>query len=314
MDARRARTLLGAEGEAPLTVTRGWVAIVNPRSRGLTPAALLALRSELLCVVDDVLVSMYAGHAAALVAQCRNAAGIVIGGGDGTIFEVLQACDRARQRLAVVPLGRGNSLAKDLDLTSAARAIRSIAAGSDRTIDLLDVTLRSSDGREWRGVSSSNVAVGYPAEVAKSALRWQWMRGHSYTAASAIVRPTWFSARLSSDDSSDIEARLTGVIVSNSRYVGPFLGFPNADLADGVFHTMELRSTRWRQLAHNISSVTGLRFYEPVVRRDLRSVRLRLDAPVLVKIDGELRDDVCEITVRLLPRAATFRVPARGHA
>ena len=257
--------------------------------------------------------SEHAGHVTSLVEQCRAADGILIGGGDGTIFEVLQACDRPRQRLGVLPFGRGNSLVRDLDLTRTARALASIAEGVDRVIDLLDVSLRLDDQREWRGVSASNLAIGYPAEVARHAVRFGWMRAQSYTAAGLVARPRWFGVRQVVDGSPEGATRMTGLIVSNSRYVGPFLGFPKADLSDGIFHTMELRANRARQLVHNASSVTGRHFYEPVVLRDLRSLHLRLDEQALVKIDGELRDDVREITVGLLPGAATFRVPARRH-
>jgi diacylglycerol kinase family enzyme len=280
----------------------------------LTPASLAALARDLRPVVDDVLVSGHAGHVAALVGQCGAADGILVGGGDGTIFEVLQACDRGRQRLGVLPFGRGNSLARDLRLDTAARAIHSISAGVDRPIDLLDVTLRSEGGMEWRGVSASNVATGYPAAVARDAARWRRLRAQSYTAAGLLARPARFTARMRTDDGPAAVASLTGLIISNSRYVGPFLGFPRADLADGVIHAMELRSNWMGQMAHNLSAVTGLRFYEPGVVRDVRSLRLRLEAPALVKIDGELRGGIREIDVRVLPRAATFRVPADRHA
>lgn len=262
--------------------------------------------------MDDVLVSRHAGHVASLVEQCRSADGLLIAGGDGTIFEVLQACDRARQRLGVLPLGRGNSLARDLDLDSVTRGLESVKAGVDRAIDLLDVTLYWEGGREWRGVSASNLAIGYPAAVASGARRFRWLGAQSYTAAGLLAQPQWSHMRMATGDV-PAAARLTGLIVSNSRYVGPFLGFPAADLSDGLFHTMELSSGRLRQLAHNASSVLGLGVYEPVARRDLQSLRLWFEAPQLVKIDGELREAVSEISVNLLPRAATFRVPAPRH-
>ena len=251
------------------------------------------------------------GAVAALVERTRGADGIVVGGGDGTIFEVLQACRHPSPPLAVLPLGRGNSLARDLGVATIARAFGAIDGGVDRPIDLLDVTLRTSRNTEWRGVSASNVAIGYPAEVASTARRFKRLGAHSYTAAGLIARPERFRAVVRVDDGEETTIDLTGVIVSNSRYVGPFLGFPRADLGDGVFHTMTLQSARLSQLLHNVSSVTRLRFFEPGVLRDIRTtIHLRLDAPMLVKIDGELRDDIREIDVRLLPRAAIFRVAA----
>jgi diacylglycerol kinase family enzyme len=305
---------LGVESKAALMATGAWVAIANPRSHGgFSPSALRRLASDLHAVVDTMLVSERAGHVDALVCECRGADGILIGGGDGTIFEVLQACDRARQRLAVLPFGRGNSLARDLALDTATTAIRSLTSGVDRVIDLLSVVLRYEDSRCWEGVSASNLAIGYPAAVAKDAAKWRRLRGHGYTVAGLLTRPTWFDVRITMDDAPEGPARMTGLIISNSRYVGPFLGFPSADLSDGIFHGMELRARRFHQVLHNLSSVTGLRFYEPVAVRDLRDVRIVLDRPAVLKIDGELREGVREVHVRVLPRAATFRVPTNSR-
>jgi diacylglycerol kinase family enzyme len=178
-------------------------------------------------------------------------------------------------------------------------------------IDLLDVVLHTDDGAEWHGVSASNLAIGYPADVARLARGFRRLGAHSYTAAGLVARPRAFGAHVRVDDGAETRELLTGAIVSNSRYVGPFLGFPRASLSDGMFHTMTMRAGLARQLLHNLSSVTRLRFYEPGVTTDMRMIRLRFDAPRLVKIDGELREAVRAIDVRVLPRAATFRVLER---
>jgi diacylglycerol kinase family enzyme len=51
-------------------------------------------------------------------------------------------------------------------------------------------------------------------------------------------------------------------------------------------------------------------FYEPVQRRDVRSIDVVLDRPALLKIDGELRAGIREVHSRVHPAAVTFRVPA----
>lgn len=272
-----------------------------------------SLRLSLRHSLDAVCVSDRAGAIAALVNDHQRAAGFVVGGGDGTIFDVLQTCDRTRQTLAILPLGRGNSLARDLDVPTLARAIGNVTRGVDRTIDLLDVTLHSAHGDAWHGVSASNLAIGYPADVAHRALRFRPLGAHSYTAAGLVARPRRFSVALRIDDGPERVSELTGAIISNSKHVGPFLGFPQADLTDGVFHAMTLDAGRTRQLLHNLSSVTRLRFYEPGVVHDVRAIHLRFSEPMLVKIDGELRERIQAIDVRVLPRAATFRVPESRH-
>ena len=292
----------------------GWVGIVNPGSRGArSPRALADLLARLRSVVDDVLISEHAGHVETLVRQSLTADGIVVAGGDGTLFEVLQACDRSRQRIGLLPFGRGNSLARDLFLRAAPDAIRALASGTDRPIDLLGVTVSFANGRTWRGVSASNLAIGYPAAVAAGAARWRALGAASYAVAAAVAAPRSMDVRLSYDGGVMLAVTLTGLILSNSRYVGPFLGFPAADLADGVFHSMEIRSGRLGQTAHNFSSLTGLRLYEPATLRDVRAVRVELSQPALLKIDGELRDAVRTLDVTILPGAVTVRVPAASQ-
>ena len=289
-----------------------WIAIVNPRSGGRTRPQ--AFFDRLRSVAGRVLVSDGPGHVDALVRSCRDATGILVAGGDGTLFEVLQACDRSHQKIVLLPAGRGNSLARDLGIAEDADARSCIDHGVDVAIDLLAVRLRHADGTLWEGVSASNLAIGYPAEVARDASRWRRLRGGSYALAALTASPTPLNIRLRCDDAPLEATRLTGFVISNSRYVGPFMGFPTSQLSDGVFHTIEMRAGRVRQTMHNLSSLSGLGFYEPGVRRDLRSVTADLEEPALLKIDGEIRTGVVGIDVRLEPGAVTFRVPTAAHA
>ncbi len=289
-----------------------WVAIVNLRAGGrVRPEGFL---DRLRGAVPRVLVSEHAGDVDALVRSCRDAAGLLVAGGDGTLFEVLQACDRSRQKIALLPAGRGNSLAKDLGLTADADAQSCIERGIDVPIDLLAVTLRQEDGSVWEGVSASNLAIGYPAEVARDAARWRRLRAGSYALAALTASPKPLNVRLRCDDAREETTCVTGFVISNSRYVGPFMGFPTSKLSDGVFHTIEMRAGRFLQALHNVSSLSGLGFYEPGVRRDLRRVDVRFDGPALLKIDGEIRAGVVAMDVRLEPGAVTFRLPPAAHA
>jgi len=285
-----------------------WVGIVNLRSGGRSRSEAFARRLER--AVSRVLVSERPGHVDALVRSCRDAEGILVAGGDGTLFEVLQACDRSRQRIVLLPSGRGNSLAKDLGVDADCDPADCIQRGTDRAIDLLDVIIMHEDGTSWSGVSASNLALGYPAAVADHAARWRRFRAGSYAigAMTAPLDPMRIRLRCDGGESESLE--LTGLVISNSRYVGPFLGFPSSDLYDGTCHTVEMRVGRLRQTLHNLSSLTGVGFYEPLIRRDVRSVDVRLDEPALLKIDGELKLGVREIHSRVQPAAVTFRVPA----
>jgi diacylglycerol kinase family enzyme len=295
-----------------MSTVAGWVAIVNLRSGGRRRPEAFARRLE--SAVSRVLVSERPGHVDELVRSCRAADGILVAGGDGTLFEVLQACDRPRQKIVLLPSGRGNSLAKDLGVNGDCDPADCIRHGIDRAIDLIDVTIVQGDGTSWNGVSASNLAVGYPAAVAHHAAKWRRFRAGSYAIAAMTAPLTRMRVRLQCDDGESESRELTGVVISNSRYVGPFLGFPSSNLCDGICHTVEMRVGRLRQTLHNLSSLSAFGFYEPLARRDVRSIHVTLEEPALLKIDGELRDSVREIRGRVHPGAVVFRVPVTQAA
>lgn len=289
----------------------GWVAVINPRSGGgRSASALAALRRRLSPLVDDIVLSRHPGHVGEIVRDACTATGILVAGGDGTIFEALQACDRGRQRLAILPFGRGNSLARDLGLRSQEAALAALASGGDRRIDVMSITIQTRDA-QWRGVSASNVALGYPARVAADASRWGRMGARSYAIAAMLAAPAPMMMRVTMNGI-DAATPLTGVIVSQSCHVGPFVGFPTADLQDGRFHVMRLRAGRLRQTVHNLSSLTGLRFYEPGVVEETNAIHIAVDAPSLLEIDGEMRNDVMSVSVDARGDGVTIRVPRRA--
>ena len=291
-----------------MSTVADWVAIVNLQAGGRGRSEAVARR--LRAAVSRVLVSEHPGHVAALVHSCRDATGIVVAGGDGTLFEVLQACDRSRQKIVLVPAGRGNSLAKDLGIPPDCDPLDTIQRGVDRAVDVLGVEVIDVDGTGWNGVSASNLAIGYPASVAREAVRWRRFGAGSYAigALTAAIEP--LNVRMRCDDGMEESSELTGLVISNSRYVGPFLGFPSSNLFDGVCHVLEMRAGKIRQTVHNVSSLSGVGFYNPGRQRDVRSISVLLDRATLLKIDGELRSGLREIHLRVEPAAITFRVPA----
>jgi diacylglycerol kinase family enzyme len=287
-----------------------WTSIVNPRAGGGVSSRRLArLRSELSALAEPFWLTERAGHAAELAERARQSRGIIVGGGDGTIFEVLQVCHHGDQRMAVLPLGRGNSLARDLGVARLRAGLDAIAAGVDRRIDLMEAAVHLAEGGTRSLLSASNLAIGYPAAVASAAGRWRRAGSSSYAIAALLTPPRSARVRVVIDDRPQ-DCDVTGIIVSQSRYVGPFLGFPRANLGDGLFDVMLLRASWPAQMAHNASSWTRLRFFEPATTVSARHVRVMVAEPALLKIDGETIEGVAEVDVRVRPRATIFRTPA----
>ena len=316
MDARRARPLLGAEGPAAVRVNGQWVAIVNPAAGGRRPAGPAASRwvDDLAGIADAVVTTEDRGHATHLTSTFEGADGFIVVGGDGTLFDVLQSLCRNRQEVLIVPTGRGNSLARDLDIRSPEAALTAAVSGRSVTIDLLAVSLTFEDGQRWQGVSASTLALGYPAGVAHLATsRWRWSGRHCYAIAAPLVRPSAMGMQVSYDGEPSAWRSRTGLIISNTRHIGPFEAFPEAVLNDGLCDVMELQAGWCVQNLHNLSVLTGWHRFRPAAVRRAHTIGVDMDVPAVVKLDGELRPGVRRVEVSVLPAALECRIPGGAH-
>jgi len=87
---------------------------------------------------------------------------IVAAGGDGTIADVIQGISESgnadRVTLGIIPLGSGNAFSKSLGIPRSVRkAVRIIAAGKTREIDLLEI----------EGIRAAFASVGAVARVTR---------------------------------------------------------------------------------------------------------------------------------------------------
>jgi diacylglycerol kinase family enzyme len=269
---------------------------------------------ELAGLAADVVTTEDRGHAARLTSSVGGADGVVVAGGDGTLFDVLQTLRRDRQEVLIVPTGRGNSLARDLGVRSPDAALLAAVSSRRVTIDLLAVSLTFDDGRRWHGVSASTLALGYPAAVARLATSYQrWLGRHCYAIAAPLVRPAPMGMQVSCDGGPSAWSSGTGLIISNTRHIGPFEGFPEAGLTDGLCEVMQLRAGWCVQNLHNLSVLTGWHRFRPAAVRRAQIIVVDVDLPAVVMMDGELRPGVRRLEVSVLPAALACRVPGGAH-
>jgi len=283
---------------------------VNPRSGGNRNCARRkALLNELERLAIRTELTRHAGHATELATEAQNYGGVVAVGGDGTLFEVLKGIDLSRQRIALIPMGRGNSLARDLGLMRGGNLLDAIHWQAAKAIDLLAVTLTTADGAQSRHLSASTVAVGYPAAVTRRARRLAQLGKMSYAAAAALTRPAHFSARVQQDSEPPRDVRLSGFVANNTRHLANFMAFRRANCCDGVFETMEMDAGLTKQTMHSLSALSGTGFYEPYAPKQARSARVQLETPQDLMIDGEMFQDAVLLDIRILPSAVTCNGP-----
>jgi len=307
---RRGRALPGASRERREALKREWLAVVNPCSGGNRNRTRLSeLLDGLGRLADRTVVTSYPGHAAEVTMESQAYEGVVAVGGDGTLFEILKGIDRSKQRIAVIPAGRGNSLARDLGLMCGRGYIETIHWEKARSIDLMDVKVTTSSGVESSHLSASTVALGYAAAVAIRARQMAWMGGMSYAGAAALLRPVHFGARIQYDSGIRREVRLSGFIANNTRHLANFLAFRRASCSDGFFEIMEIDAGLLKQTMHNLSALSRTGAYEPYPPRQARSAAIQLETPQDLMMDGEVFHDVVAVQIRMLPSALVCNGP-----
>ena len=248
------------------------------------------------------MLTSHPGHASQLVRESRNYQGLVAAGGDGTLHEVLQTMDLGRQRVALIPAGRGNSLARDLGLLR--RPLDDLLHWQPlRPIDLMEVTLTPASGAPFRRIAASTVALGYAARVVRRARRLRRLGPASYAAAALGILPVRFPLTLEVDQQPARPLRLTGLIVNNTRHIANFHSAPAASCTDGLFEVMELDRRLPLQMLHNLSALSGRAFYEPYRLHHAQTLRVQLHSPAEAMIDGELLPSIVALEIRILPAA-----------
>jgi YegS/Rv2252/BmrU family lipid kinase len=229
----------------------------------------------------------------------------VVISGDGLVGAIGGAIAGGETPLGVVPVGRGNDLARVLGIpTDPEAAIATVLAGHSRRIDVGE-----ANGERFLGI----VSVGFDSEANRVANETSWLRGNLVYAYAALrVLAGWKPAgfTIAVDDS---RMRVSGysVCVANSRaYGGGMFIAPDAELDDGEFDIVTVGEVGKLRFVANLRKVfKGTHVDEDEVRV-FRAPHLELSAskPFPVYADGEHLTDL-PVSLRVLPRALSVLVP-----
>jgi diacylglycerol kinase (ATP) len=153
---------------------------------------------------------------------------IVVGGGDGTMTNVVGAFAHTDTILGVLPLGTGNSFARSLGIgPDIEAAVAAIADGACRRVDL---------GRVNRTYFANFSTLGLSADI--SGATSEKLKGAIGTAAYAVagIRPLLthrpFHCRIRWGKNR-LDLRTHQVIVANGRFFGKTPILPDATIDDG---------------------------------------------------------------------------------
>lgn len=234
---------------------------------------------------------------------------IVAGGGDGTISGVAVEVHKAGKTLGVLPLGTLNNFSKDIGIPQEiAEAVRVIAEGHTRTIDLAEV-----NGRIF--INNSSIGL-YPRMVRKREKQQRLGSGKWTAALWASLRMFKLSPFLKVSikiDDLQFLRKTPFVFVGNNEYdmdvynIGRRNALDKAKLGVYFLH----RGGRWGVMMMVVRTVFGRlkqwRDFEIVTTEEI-SIRTRRRR-VHVAFDGEVDIMQSPLTYKSIPAALRVIVP-----
>ena len=239
---------------------------------------------------------------------------IVSVGGDGTLHEVVNGVLGTDATVGLIPFGTGNDLARALGLFgNLETACRAVTEGVTERIDVGVIDGQGTDGPRHFLVLTG---TGYDARTAQTVNAG--IRGLSGPLAyvwGAILtlrdfKP--FALTLTLDDEPPRETEAMFVSFANAETTGGGMKIaPGATVDDGFLDVCLVETVSKPTLLFQLSQVfSGKHVNHPAVTMlRARSLRVDADPPQPLLIDGEVCGTT-PATVRLLPGALPFRVPA----
>jgi diacylglycerol kinase family enzyme len=261
---------------------------------------------------------------------------VVAAGGDGTVRACAQALAGTQVPLAIVPLGTANLAARALGIPpGTGGSLATAFGGHERLIDLAVAGAAAagaggagSTGAGSTGAGTTGVAggltfaamagIGLDAEVVAATPRLLKRRAGwlAYAAAGIVHLPgrgERFTVRLDDDEPLARQARC--VVVGNAGLLpGGFTLLPRARLDDGLLDVGILAPSGpggWLRVAHRVLTGSG-RDGRQLERHQARRVEIRTEKELPREVDGEVITPGRSLTVTLLRRALTVRVPPPG--
>jgi YegS/Rv2252/BmrU family lipid kinase len=292
------------------------IAIINPISGAGADTSVAARRAAMLRdaaqrrgIDLDIRLTERAGHARELAtaAVASGATLVVAWGGDGTINEVGSALAFREARLAIVPSGSGNGLARELGIPfEPERAFDVAFAGRERRIDAGEI-----DGRLFFNVAGLGLDARVAHRFAADGLvRRGFLRYLEITARELFTYQP--DEHTIVTDGSAMRVRALLVAIANARQYGNgAIIAPDASLDDGRLDVIVVAARSPlgailqmpRVFMGQIGRVPG------VTMRTAVEIEVTSAQPVIYHVDGEPYVGGASIKARPHPRALRVVVP-----
>jgi len=224
----------------------------------------------------------------------KNYDGLIVAGGDGSFFNVLNAyykmSDRADIPLGVLPVGTGNSLSRDViegEESTVYDFIKIIKAGKTKHFDIAEVKSKNDTF-----YYANMMGFGFITDVAATASKLKLFGKLSYTfgVLYQAIKLKTFDLRMTIDGKEHNMDNVF-VIVSNSRFTGGnYLIAPKAKIDDGKLDLIIVNKLSRMNLLKTFPKI----FDGSHVKTDYvdyihaKSIKLETKKPKVLSPDGEI--------------------------
>ena len=259
---------------------------------------------------------------------------VIAAGGDGTVRAVAEAVHGSGARMALLPSGTGNLLARNLDLTldDMTHSLHVAFAGVDRDIDLGLIEIERADRTRTRHAFVVMAGMGLDAKMIENTDDELKAKAGWAAYVKAIVNslrdPSELHVRFRLDDGRPKRAVVHTLILGNCGSLpANILLLPDAKVDDGLFDLMLMRpggALGWIRVWFKVAWVNGVvrrtkagRALAPL-RHDDGDLRYqtgtrfvaRLSRPEEIELDGDGFGKATAFRAWIEPGGLTVRVPA----
>lgn len=252
--------------------------------------------------------------AAEQVADARraNVSLIIAAGGDGTIREVSSALVGSDIRFAILPLGTGNLLARNLGIPLDVQDAVKVAFGPNtRAIDLVRLTADDREPEHFAVMAGMGVDAALMNATNADLKRILGPAAYFLAAPFVLTAPP-FSCRISVDEGEELPTMASIALVGN---VGTVMGqiqlLPDAKPDDGILDLLVAspqKVTDWARIAGRVMS--GANDPAEIARASGTAVSIEIDGdPVEYQLDGDTVGSCTRLIAEVVPEAISVKVP-----
>jgi diacylglycerol kinase (ATP) len=251
---------------------------------------------------------------------------ILVAGGDGTVFEVLQAIATTNVTLGVIPLGTGNVLAVDLAMPSdPVAAARQLLTYEPRRISLGRISPQGSDPRYFTVAAGVGVHAELIYNAGTAAKRHTGIAAY-YASGFRLLfahRFVPFTAEITMPDGKIVRDEILEMVAMRVSSFGRWLKRwrPGSSLESPHLRLVVLKqSSRWAMLLYVFGALTGRAHTHDLTSRSadvhfIPATRVRCFSSVTTQriraqADGE-RLGTMPADLEIVPDALTLLMPKK---